>query len=149
MSLAVMTGVRLDLRAALRSISRSPGFFLGTVLTLGLGLGAVTTAFGLLAGALGNSTGSDDEPVILYLTEQANGRSQRMRWPYAGVQQLRASARSFERIATYTIGAQNLTGAGESARIDVEFVSPAYFDVTAVHPILGRAPTVTATEEPG
>lgn len=52
MPLAVMTGARLDLRAALRSMTRLPGFFLGAVLTLGLGLGAVTTAFGLLAGAL-------------------------------------------------------------------------------------------------
>ena len=66
-----MSGVRLDLRAALRSMTRSPGFFLGAVLTLGLGLGAVTTAFGLLAGALGDSgLGSSADPVVLYLTER-------------------------------------------------------------------------------
>ena len=44
---------------------------------LALGLGAVVTAFGLLAGALGGSTRADGtEPVVLYLTEFAGGRQQ-------------------------------------------------------------------------
>ena len=44
-------------------------------------------------------------------------------------------AQSFDRIATYTTGTLNLTGTRESARIDIEFVSPEYFDVTGVQPI--------------
>ncbi len=49
------------------------------------------------------------------------------------------TAQSFDRIATYTTGTLNLTGTRESARIDIEFVSPEYFDVTGVRPIVGRA----------
>lgn len=140
----------LDLRAAFRSIARSPGFFLSAVLTLALGLGAVVTSFGLLAGALGDSgAGADADPVVLYLTEQAGGRQQRMRWPYAGVQHLRSAARSYEHIATYTIGAQNVSGAGEAARVDIEFVSSEYFDVIATQPILGRIPLSGPAETPG
>jgi predicted permease len=130
----------LDIRAALRSIARSPGFFLGAVLTLALGLGAVVTSFGLLAGALGGGNGDAAEPVVLYLTEQAGGRQQRMRWPYAGVERFRAAASSYAHIATYTIGAQNVSGAGQSARLDIEFVSPEYYDVVATPPLLGRRP---------
>jgi predicted permease len=140
----------LDLRAAFRSVARSPGFFFSAVLTLALGLGAVVTSFGLLAGALGSAAdGAKAEPVVLYLTEFAGGRQQQMRWPYAGVQHLRNTAKSFEHIATYTIGAQNLSGASESARVDIEFVSPEYFDVTATPPMIGRVPAKESNETPG
>ena len=72
-----------------------------------------------------------------------------MRWPYAGVQYLRSAAQSYQHLATYTIGAQNLTGADESARVDIEFVSPEYFDVVATAPVLGRTPLSSPTETPG
>jgi putative ABC transport system permease protein len=136
----------LDLRAAFRSIARTPGFFIGAALTLALGLGAVTTAFGLLAGALGQAgAGSTDDRVVLYLTERVNGRDSRARWPYAGIRELRSSATSFANIASYTTGTLNLTGTGESARVEVEFVSPAYFAIVDASPRIGR--TTAATEQ--
>ena len=86
---------------------------------------------------------------MLYLTEQAGGRLQQMRWPYAGVEYLRGAAQSYQRIATYTIGEQNLSGTRESARVNIEFVSPEYFDVIAAQPLLGRVPLSGSTETPG
>ena len=140
----------VDLRGALRSLARAPGFLAGAVVTLGLGLGAVTTAFGLLAGALGEV---DDRiaasTIVLYLTEQVDGREVRMRWPYAAVRAFRESQQSFDRVATYTTATLNATGASASSRLDIEFVSPAYFDVVGVRPIAGRVPDPRGNEVPG
>lgn len=142
--------MRTDLRVAFRALSRSPGFFLGAVLTLGLSLGAVTTAFGLLAGALGEvGTRGPGEPFVLYLTERVDGREVRTRWPYEAVRRFRTSSQSFDRIATYTTAAVNVTGTEPSSRVDVELVSSGYFDVTGMVPMLGRVPVGTAAEEPG
>jgi putative ABC transport system permease protein len=142
--------VGTDLRVAFRAMSRSPGFFLGAVLTLGLSLGAVATAFALLAGALGEAGGrGSGEPLVLYLTERVDGRELRTRWPYEAVRRFRASSESFDRIATYTTAAANVTGSEPSSRVDIELVSSDYFDVTGTVPVLGRTPLAAPVEEAG
>ena len=113
----------LDLKAALRALRRSPAFTLGTVLTLAVALGLVTTALGLLAGAISGGTGDRDR-VVVYLTEISEGRQFRMRWPYPAVEVLRDGTRSFARLATYTTARLNADTGGEATRIDAEFVSP-------------------------
>ena len=139
----------LDLRAAVRSIARSPWYFAGAVLTLGLALGVVTTAFGLLAGAVSDTGSSPEGRAILYQTEVVNGRESRARWPYAAVGLLREQARTFAAIATYTTGAVNLGAGADGARLDVEFVSPEYFDVTDAAPVAGRTFARAAQESAG
>jgi putative ABC transport system permease protein len=127
----------VDLKAAFRSLRRSPAFTSGAVLTLAVALGLVTTAASLLAGALsGNIAGSDR--VVLYLTENDSGREFRMRWPYPAVEVLRDSAQSFARVATYTSARLNADAGSEAIRIDAEFVSPEYFDIVGVAPVMGR-----------
>lgn len=42
----------MDLRLALRSFRRNPGFVLGSVLILALGMGATTAIFSIVSGVL-------------------------------------------------------------------------------------------------
>jgi predicted permease len=130
----------LDVKAALRALARSPAFAVGTSLTLAIALGLVMTAVGLLFGALGGfRSGAAPGAAILYLTEQVSGGVQRIRWPYAAVENIAARATSFERFASYTTASVNLVAAGrDGERVDIELVSPQYLDVLAVAPALGR-----------
>jgi putative ABC transport system permease protein len=129
----------LDLRVAVRALARSPAFATGAVLTLALALGLVTTAVGLLFGAVGGAgPSSATEPLVLQLIEWADGREQRMRWPYAAVEIMRAQARSFDRVATYTTATVNFSGGAEGERLDIELVSPHYFEILGVDPSIGR-----------
>jgi putative ABC transport system permease protein len=129
----------LDLKAAFRSLRRSPAFTVGAILTLAVALGLVATAVGLLAGALtGHNSGEDR--VVVYLTENDAGRTFRMRWPHPGVEVLRTGAQSFQRIATYTSARLNADAGSEAIRIDAELVSPDYFDIVGIAPALGRVP---------
>ena len=131
----------LDLRAAVRSLLKAPAFAAGAVLTLTVALGLVTTAVGLLLGAVsGIGPVTAPSSVVLYLTERVDGRDQRMRWPYAAIELVRSRSQSFERIASYTTAAVNLSGATTGgSRIDIELVSPNYLDIIGVAPALGRA----------
>jgi hypothetical protein len=129
----------VDLKAAFRSLRRSPAFTSGAVLTLAVALGLVTTAASLLAGALSGNISSSDR-VVLYLTENDSGRDFRMRWPYPAVEVLRDSAQSFAHVATYTSARLNADAGSEAIRIDAEFVSPEYFDIVGVTPVMGRLP---------
>jgi predicted permease len=129
----------LDLKAAFRSLRRSPAFTAGAVLTLAVALGLVATAVGLLAGALtGHDTGGGR--VVLYLTEREDGRAFRMRWPHPAVEVLRGATQSFQRIATYTQVRLNADAGSEAIRLDAELISPDYFEVVGIAPALGRFP---------
>ncbi len=130
----------LDLRAAIRALSKEPAFATGAVLTLAVALGLATTAVSLLFGSVsGMRLGAGTNPVVLYLTERVNGDEGRMRWPYAAVELVRDRSTSFDRIASYTTATVNLSSASaEGERVEIELVSPQYLEILGVVPTLGR-----------
>ena len=137
----------LDFRAAFRALRKTPAFTIGAILTLAVALGLVTTTFGLLAGALSGDTAGANR-VVVYLTENDQGRTFRMRWPYPAVEILRSDARSFARLATYTGLRLNADAGQDASRLEGEFVSPDYFEIVGVAPALGRLPAYDTASPP-
>ncbi len=134
-------------RQAFRSILARPAFAVASTLTLGVGLGVVTTVFGLLHATVFRPLPFEapDRLVMLYLTERIHGREDRMRWPYAAIGALREGSQTLE-IASFTSSEINLVGThGNAERVSAEFVSPSYFRVLRVRPVSGR----TFTDETG
>jgi putative ABC transport system permease protein len=126
-----------DLRYALRSLRKSPGFTAATVLTLALGIGANTAIFSVVNAVLLKSLPykAADRLVIVYTSKPGSPRD--------FVSQLdlddwRAMTRSFTGLASSVPQSVNLTGGDEPERIVGDFVSANFFSVIDVQPALGR-----------
>lgn len=68
-----------------------------------------------------------------------------MGWSYPKFELGRAALGSLDVIAGYSLGSITLSGGGPATRLNVEYVTPAYFEVLGARPLLGRF--FTADEE--
>ncbi|HEX2220019.1 MAG TPA: ABC transporter permease [Gemmatimonadales bacterium] len=136
---ATMNGLLHDLRFALRSLRKSPGFTLAAVLTLALGIGANTAVFSMIRGVLLRPLPYENGERLVYLRQPA---------PLAGVQNAQFSvpelvdyrqrSRTLASIVEYHSMPFILLGRGEPRRVQTGVVSANYFDVLGVRPLLGR-----------
>ncbi len=135
----LMTGLLHDLRFGFRSLRKSPGFTLVSILTLALGIGANTAVFSMIRGVLLRPLPYADGERLVYLRQPA---------PLAGVQNAqfsvaelgdyRARSRGLQSIVEYHSMPFILLGRGEPRRVQTGVVSANYFDVLGVKPLLGR-----------
>ncbi len=117
------------------------GVAVTAILTLALGIGATTTMFSVVyARLLRPPPFSDpDRLVILYNTSTTPSEGLvRLRWSMPNVTSLRASATSFEAIASFTGALLSMSGSGDPEHIEGEVVSPEYFRTLRVTPVAGR-----------
>jgi putative ABC transport system permease protein len=129
----------LDLRYALRSLARSPGFALVAALTLALGIGANTAIFSVVYSVL-------LRPLAYQQPEQLV--SIRAGFAGTGAKDVPSSQPEYQDYlrevpalqdlaAVYPINI-NFTGLGEPQRIQAAVVSDNYFRLLGVKPVLGR-----------
>jgi putative ABC transport system permease protein len=136
---AIMIGLLHDLRFAFRSLRKSPGFTLVSILTLALGIGANTAVFSMIRGVLLRPLPYADGERLVYLRQPA---------PLAGVQNAQFSvleladyrqrSRALHSVVEYHSMPFILLGRGEPRRVQTGVVSANYFDVLGVKPFLGR-----------
>jgi len=136
-----------DLRFALRMLRKSPGFTAVAVLTLALGIGANTAIFSVVDAVLLKPLRYKDPASLAVVWEN---------FPKYGIFRNTVSPpnfldwqqqnRIFSGMAAFLDQPLNLTGSGEPEQVDVELVSPNFFSVLGVNPMLGRG---FSTEDAG
>jgi putative ABC transport system permease protein len=134
-----MDGLWQDLRHAVRTLSRSPGFTAVAVLTLALGIGANTTIFSVVRAVLLRPLPLPEPERVVRVWEADPKRG----WNQFSVSQPNfrdwvAEAKGFEHLGAFQGTAFHLTGGGEPERVAGALASASLFQVYGVTPAQGR-----------
>jgi predicted permease len=134
----MMTGGMHDLRMALRSLRRSPGFTSAAIATLALALGANTAIFGVLNAVVLAPLPYADEDELVMVWSRWNA------FPKTWVSQeefqtyTRAN-RTLADLAAFTGSSATFTEPENPERVQASGVTVSLFRTLGVEPILGRA----------
>ena len=132
-----MAGLLQDVRFAIRSLIKRPGFTAVAALTLALGIGANTTIFSLVHGILLKPLPYPDAERIVEIWNRWDDSPQ-ARLADPEFLAYREGNRSFEAMAAFGFGAANLTGGGEPERLTAVWTSREIFAVLGAEPVRGR-----------
>jgi putative ABC transport system permease protein len=136
-----------DIRYALRSFARAPGFTLVALLTLALGIGGTTAIFSIVDGVvLRPLPYSDPDRIVDIVRTNARGEDSSFSGP--DYRDLKKAAAYFSAMAGYRSEITDLTGRSEPVRVRGLETTPGFFDIFDVPPILGRT-YHEATDQPG
>jgi len=126
-----------DVRYALRTLRKSPGFTLVCVLTLGLGIGASTAIFSVVNAVLLRPLPFPNHDRLVRLEERHPGVSNG-NFTYASYLDIERQSKSIENISAFRPWSFNLTGNGEPEQVSGAMVSGDFFSALGSSPVLGR-----------
>jgi predicted permease len=128
-----------DLRYAIRTLAKSPGFTVVAVVTLALGIGANSAIFSVINAVLLQPLPyrqPDRLVEVNHFYPSLNNLYASVSVP--GFRDYSARTDLFEKSAVERRGAMNITGAGEPERVNVTRVSGKFFPTFGVTAALGR-----------
>jgi predicted permease len=126
-----------DLRFGLRTLLKSPGFFLMAILILALGIGANTTVFSLVHGVLLKPLPFDRPEELVWVAERSqSGSANWVTWP--NFKDWQAEARSFRGLAAFNESSATVLGGDRPVFTTVATVSRDFWTVFPVTPLAGR-----------
>jgi predicted permease len=147
-----MQTVFQDLRYALRQMLKSPGFAAVALVTLSLGIGANTAIFSVVNGVLLRPLGFRDPGRLVRVWHVPPAQS------FPGIDRFSVSAANyvdwqkqnhvFEQMAIYNYRGFTLTSLAKPLQVDASAVSPEFFQVLGVQPLLGRT-LLPEEDDPG
>jgi predicted permease len=126
-----------DIRFALRTLLKSPGFALMAILTLAIGIGANTAIFTVLNAVLLRPLPFHEPGKLMILTESSQ-QFDSMSVAYLNFQDWKAQSSSFEGLAMFRRSDYTLIGDRGPEHILGREISAGFFSLLGVTPTLGR-----------
>jgi predicted permease len=134
-----MESLRGDVRYAFRSLLKSPGFALATILTLGLGIGANTAIFSLIHGVLlAPLPYREGERLVVMQQSAPKADVENLAFSIKEVYDYRKSNRTLSGLVEHHSMTFTLLGRDEPERVSTGVVSAEFFDVLGITPLHGR-----------
>src|SRR5205823_13223903 len=133
----MMDTLLADLRFAVRTLCKSPGFAAAAILTLALAIGSNTAVFSVVNGVLLRPLPFAEQDRLFMLGEQS--RQGGFRPPsYPTFLDWQAQSSAFVDLAYVRGGGQRLTGPEGVHSVIVSVVSPGFFATLGERPLMGR-----------
>jgi putative ABC transport system permease protein len=127
-----------DLRYAVRTLLKKPGFTLVAVVTLALGIGASTAIFTVVDTALLRGLPYKSPERLYHLWESTPQKEFAQReFSYPDYQDYQKN-QTLEGIAAYTGGGAIMSGRGEPERVFAPSATANFFSLLGVDPVIGR-----------
>lgn len=142
---APMKNLLRDVRYAVRSFRRTPGFLVVAVGTLALGIGANTAIFSVVNGVLLRPLDFPESDRLVRLGHAVDGQYDMGVTTPGNFMDWRDRASSFQALAAYSQTMVNWTGEGDPERVLGYSALGGLFEVLGVPPLLGR--TFTAGDD--
>jgi predicted permease len=132
-----------DIRYAIRTLTKNPGFAALVVLTMALGIGANTAVFSLVHAVLLRPLPYPAPEQLVQVEKEWRPawRSEATLTPFLDVAEVRAwSERNqvFSQMAAYQLDGANLTGGDEAERVNSGRITASFLPMLGIAPICGR-----------
>lgn len=133
-----MTSLFQDIRYALRSFRKSPGFTLTALLTVALGVGANTAIFSVVNGVLLRPLPLGDPARVILMGHRYKSINLDAGVSGAGYKFYKEQNRVFEKAAAFTGWEANLANGSDPERLVGQRITSEYFGALGITPVLGR-----------
>jgi len=125
-----------DVKLAVRTLSKAPGFTAIIVAVLALGIGATTAIFSIVNGVLFKPLPFSDPSGLVALQVTTRGEPDDVSYP--DVRDWAAQSKTLDRVAGYAENGATMTGEGEALALPVAVVAGDFFEALGVPPLRGR-----------
>ena len=128
-----------NLRIAIRSLRKTPGFALAFILTLGLGIGANTAIFSIINGVLLRPLPYPNAERLMHLRQPMVAAGiENVNFSFAEVADYRSQSKTIDDFVEFGDWTFSVLGRGEPHRATGGLVTPNFFKVLGMKPALGR-----------